>query len=293
MKSLQFSDKRVILGTLAAALVVISLCTFTWLAVSGGKPAAHHTHALAAATTTDTVDTPTLPPTTTHIPSSPTPKPHPLPVPANAPPPAHNSSPVQIKPTPIVATPTPCRDATTCVHPTPGPCQSGGAPYYVTPTATPSAGTIAQAIANAANRNGISVPLQEAIAWQESGWQENIVACDGGIGLMQLMPDTVTWLNNHYGVNDNPYDLSGNAGLGAGYIAYYYNYYTDPATCGKSGCNWDTIWPGDKNGVTIRDIVISVYNEGAGTMKNYGIINWNYVEDVLTFYHNRYGGVGS
>jgi hypothetical protein len=302
MKSLNFSDKRVVLGTLAAAVVVILFCTFALLAVFGGGGAtAHHNRSLAAATATDSVSTPTSPPTATTIPSSPTPTPvpHPLPVPSNAPPPAHNSSPVQIKPTPITATPTPCVDATTCVHPTPGPCQPGGAPYYITPTATPSTSTIAQTITNAANRNGISVPLQEAIAWQESGWQENVIACDGGIGLMQLMPATVTWLNGYYGVNDNPYDLNGNAGLGAGYISYYYNYYTGyiqthyPATCGSSGCNWDTVWPGDKNGVTVRDIVISVYNEGAGTMATKGIINWtNYVQPVLAFYHSRYGGVG-
>src|SRR5262249_13859841 len=162
--------------------------------------------------------------------------------------------------------------------------QPGGAPYYVTPTVTPSAGTIAQSIANAASRNGISTPLQEAIAWQESGWQENIIACDGGIGLMQLQPATVAWLNSYYGVNDNPYKLNDNAGLGAGYIAYFYNYYisyiqqNSPSTCGASGCNWDTVWPGDTHGVTVRDIVVSVYNEGAGTMASQGIINWPYVE---------------
>ncbi len=301
-RNLRLSDRRVVIGVVAAAIVVISLCTFTLLAVIGGNMSTHYPRALVVtATMTDPTSTPTVPPTATHVPltPTPTPKPHPLPVPANAPPPAHNPSPGQIKPTPVVPTATPCLDATTCVHPTPGPCQPGGAPYYITPTVTPTTATIAQTITDAANRNGISVPLQEAIAWQESGWQENVIACDGGIGLMQLMPATVTWLNNYYGVNDNPYDLNGNAGLGAGYIAYYYKYYTNyiqqtsPSTCGSSGCNWDTLWPGDKNGVTVRDIVISVYNEGAGTMAQYGIINWNYVSSVLTFYHNRYGGVGN
>lgn len=145
---------------------------------------------------------------------------------------------------------------------------------------------ISQAITSAASRNSIPPLLQMAIAWQESGWQENIVACDGGIGLMQLMPSTVTWLDNYYQVNDDPYALGGNAGLGAGYLAYYYTYYVgylqqhDPAACGSAGCGWDTPWPGATDGATVQDIVISIYNEGAGTMSQVGITNWWYVNDV-------------
>lgn len=156
----------------------------------------------------------------------------------------------------------------------------------MTPTTVPSHATIDQSITNAANRNGIPVQLQRAIAWQESGWQENIVACDGGIGLMQLQPETVSWLNNYYGVNDDPTTLDGNAGLGAGYIAFYYKYYIGylqqnfPASCGSAGCNWTTVWPGGTDSATVQDIVISVYNEGAGTMSQYGITNWSYVSDV-------------
>ncbi len=169
----------------------------------------------------------------------------------------------------------------------------------MTPTVTPTTDQIAQAITTAANNAHIPANLQEAIAWQESGWQINVIACDGGIGLMQLQPTTVTWLNNYYGISDDPYTLTGNADLGARYISYYYSFYigylqqNDPATCGMNGCDWDTVWPGATDGATVRDIVISVYNEGAGTMSNYGIINWWYVNDVILWYHTRYGGVGN
>jgi soluble lytic murein transglycosylase-like protein len=41
----------------------------------------------------------------------------------------------------------------------------------------------------------LSADLVKSIAWHESGWQSDIVNCDGGRGLMQVMPDTAcsTW----------------------------------------------------------------------------------------------------
>jgi hypothetical protein len=105
------------------------------------------------------------------------------------------------------------------------------------------------------------------------------------------MPVTAAWLNSYYHTSYDVNTLSGNALLAASYLSYYYKYYT--SVCGVSGCNWDTVWPGASDNATIRDIVISVYNEGAGTMSNYGILNWGYVNNVLAFYHNRYGGSGN
>jgi hypothetical protein len=55
------------------------------------------------------------------------------------------------------------------------------------------------------------------------------------------------------------------------------------------------MWP-DPNTpdcATVRDIVISVYNEGSGTMSQDGIINYNYVDSVLTFMQTRYPPVGT
>ena len=224
--------------------------------------------------------------------------PHPLPVPKNnPPPPPPRPTPTLVPPSPTpthtAISPTPCPTAgcpTATIAPptaTPGPCQPGGPPYYKTPEPTPIGSQIAAAITSAANASGIPPTLAEAIAWQESGWQINLIACDGGIGLIQLQPDTVAWLNSYYGINDDPYTLTGNADLGARYLHYYYAFYigylqqNDPAVCGKAGCNWDTPWPGATDGANVRDIVISVYNEGAGTMSTYGIINWWYVNDVL------------
>ena len=60
--------------------------------------------------------------------------------------------------------------------------------------------------------------LIEAIAWQESGWQSTIIACDGGLGTMQIMPATATWMNTRFGTNLNVNTLSGNTMLGAEYL---------------------------------------------------------------------------
>jgi soluble lytic murein transglycosylase-like protein len=75
----------------------------------------------------------------------------------------------------------------------------------------------------------IRVPLNllKATAWQESGWQSNIVACDGGIGLMQVMPATAEWMNQRFGQSYDVRDHRDNAYLGATYLAWLTKYIGD------------------------------------------------------------------
>jgi N-acetylmuramoyl-L-alanine amidase len=42
--------------------------------------------------------------------------------------------------------------------------------------------------------NGIPASLVEAIAWQESGWQENVVSSTGAVGIGQLEPGTAQFI---------------------------------------------------------------------------------------------------
>ncbi len=113
------------------------------------------------------------------------------------------------------------------------------------------------------------------------------------------MAPTQSWLNQYYNTGYDAGNAQGGAYLGAQYISYFYQFYTNyvaqnyPGYCSGNICNWDTVWPGASDGATIRDIVISVYNEGAGTMGQYGITNWWYVNDVLQWYHTMYGGSGN
>jgi hypothetical protein len=171
------------------------------------------------------------------------------------------------------------------------PCGDGERPgprcYSVLPGAAPSQDEVRQALYDAAVQNHFSFSLIEAISWQESGWQQNVKACDGGVGLMQLMPDTTTWLNTYYGRNDDPYTLAGNIMQGIELLQWTYSYYIsfcNPQLPQGQTCNWDTVWPDATDGATIRDIVSSAYNEGIGTMAHYGIINWWYVNSVVNLW---------
>ncbi len=92
------------------------------------------------------------------------------------------------------------------------------------------------ALANAAAKTywptsapDIRIPsaLVKATAWQESGWQSTIVACDGGIGLMQVMPATADWMNQRFGQNYDVRDYRDNAYLGANYLAWLTKYIGD------------------------------------------------------------------
>ena len=102
-----------------------------------------------------------------------------------------------------------------------------------------------------------------AIAWQESGWTQHVIAWDGGIGVMQLMPYTAMGINAGIGTQLDPYDLQGNLDLGATYLQWLWqNFHGDLPK------------------------VISGYNEGGWAVRHRGIYNWRYVNNVLALMHN-------
>jgi hypothetical protein len=193
-------------------------------------------------------------------------------------------------PSAVIRFPTPSGTATT-----PSPTATSAIPscgdgqlfgprcYTVLPGQPPTQDQVRQALFTESQQLSMPFPLIEAIGWQESGWQENVQACDGGVGVMQLQPETTQWLNETYGTNYSAYDLIGNATLGVTLINWLYNYYIPFCNQGEPAgitCDWDTVWPGATDGATIRQIVESAYNEGIGNVANYGIQNWNYVNSV-------------
>lgn len=112
----------------------------------------------------------------------------------------------------------------------------------------------------------LTVPLDlvKAVAWQESTWRSNVHACDGGVGLMQVMPDTASYVNNRF---EQSYDLNAytdNAVLGANYLAWLVRYFgdayfekrydLDPAACGST------------TELCLLNMVISAYNFGPGAV---------------------------
>jgi hypothetical protein len=82
---------------------------------------------------------------------------------------------------------------------------------------------------NEAPQLKLNYPLVKAIAWHESGWQTNIFNCDGGQGLMQLMPDTVDMINSRFGLSYNVSNYTQNATAGANYLAWLTRYMSQKA----------------------------------------------------------------
>jgi soluble lytic murein transglycosylase-like protein len=125
----------------------------------------------------------------------------------------------------------------------------------------------------------IKVPerLLIAVAMTESSWRSNVIACDGGIGLMQVMPDTVTQINNRFGTTWNVNTLQGNAHLGANYLAWSIRYLGDLYFGGSY----------DLGNRALMDSVIAAYNYGAGavdpTKGAAGIPNPGYVNQVRQY----------
>lgn len=116
-----------------------------------------------------------------------------------------------------------------------------------------------------AARYRLPANLLLAIAWQESGWYQHVIAWDGGIGVMQLMPYTAMGINAGTGMRRDPYSLWDNINLGATYLSW--------------------LWR-DFHGYLAK--VISAYNEGGWAVIHRGIFNWRYVRNVL-YLMRRFG----
>ncbi|WBB75434.1 transglycosylase SLT domain-containing protein [Micromonospora sp. WMMD1128] len=111
--------------------------------------------------------------------------------------------------------------------PAPKPPVVGCKPHYKGTAATRA--QVKKALTDAAGKTywpssapEIRVPLSlvKATAWQESGWQSNIYACDSGVGLMQVQPPTATFVNDRFEKTYDVDDYRDNAVLGANYLAW-------------------------------------------------------------------------
>lgn len=119
-------------------------------------------------------------------------------------------------------------------------------------------GEVSALLRQVAVRYGLPYNLLLAIAWQESGWTQHVIARDGGIGVMQLMPYTAMGINAGTGVRRDPYKLWDNLNLGATYLRWLWiNFHGNLAK------------------------VISAYNEGGWAVIHRGIFNWSYVNSVM------------
>jgi soluble lytic murein transglycosylase-like protein len=72
---------------------------------------------------------------------------------------------------------------------------------------------VSRAIQDASTRHAVSTPLVEAVAWQESRYNQAALSPKGAVGVMQLMPGTARTLGVDAG------DLKGNVEGGVAYLS--------------------------------------------------------------------------
>jgi hypothetical protein len=115
----------------------------------------------------------------------------------------------------------------------------------------------------------ITVPtdLMNAIAFTESSWRSTVIACDKGIGLMQIMPDTAPWMNQRFKRSYDVNTVDGNAALGAMYLQWLTMYF---GLYYFGSFDLDAVAPIREGGGDIRlgDVVIAAYNVGYGAVEH-------------------------
>jgi soluble lytic murein transglycosylase-like protein len=129
---------------------------------------------------------------------------------------------------------------------------SQGGPWGVLPgllQASPERLALQPLFIKWADHYNLSLPLLEAIAWQESGWQQNEVSSAGAIGTGQIMPDTATFISGSIiGMPMNINSVSDNIRMSAAFLAYL---------AGVEGDN--------------RCATIAAYYEGPLNLTQYGV----------------------
>ena len=103
-----------------------------------------------------------------------------------------------------------------------------------------------------------------ATAWQESGWTSNIVNCDGGHGLMQVMPETEAFVNQRFEKTYDSRDHRENAVLGANYLAWLTKYFGDAYFDGNYSLSAGACKSHGSR--CLLNMVIAGYNAGHGTV---------------------------
>ena len=128
--------------------------------------------------------------------------------------------------------------------------------------------TIASILTAEAQRVGIDPALVKALAWQESGWQM-VTASDGGMGVMQLMPDSVTWAGGTLlGQTIDPFNATDNIRAGVAMLSYYLKVYDGDARK-----------------------ALAAYHQGMASVDNEGIRpdTEQYIANILSL-QQQYGG---
>jgi murein DD-endopeptidase MepM/ murein hydrolase activator NlpD len=95
---------------------------------------------------------------------------------------------------------------------------------------------------------GVSPALVEAIAWQESGWQEGVVSSANAVGVGQIIPSTADFITQQLiGMPLNIASANDNIRMSAALLAYLYR--TEGSLC----------------------LTIAAYYQGTVNLRQYGV----------------------
>jgi LysM repeat protein len=81
-------------------------------------------------------------------------------------------------------------------------------------------GTVASAIDRWSAAYGVDAKLARAVAWMESGFQQDVVSSAGAIGVMQLLPETWEWVDTMLLGEVTPRTYDGNVRAGVRYLRW-------------------------------------------------------------------------
>lgn len=108
---------------------------------------------------------------------------------------------------------------------------------------------VRRVIVEEAKRFGVPAALALAVAWQESGWRQDVVSSAGAVGVMQLLPTTGEWVGEAMlGSAVNIHDLRGNVRAGVRLLAHYLDRYDGT-----------------------RDLVLAAYYQGQRAVDRHGV----------------------
>ena len=116
--------------------------------------------------------------------------------------------------------------------------------------ASPGLSEVRQLLSEWAGYYGLSLPLFEAVTWQESGWYQGAVSSTGAVGVGQIEPGTALFISQVLvGRTMNAYSLSDNIEMSAAYLSYLYR------VEGSNQC-----------------ATLAAYYEGPLELQNYGLL---------------------
>jgi soluble lytic murein transglycosylase-like protein len=124
-------------------------------------------------------------------------------------------------------------------------------------------GAVRVAIDRWAAAYGVDPELARALAWMESGFQEDVVSSAGAVGVMQLLPETWDWVDTVLLGESTPRTYDGNVRAGVRYLR----------------------WQLDQFGGDVR-LALAGYYQGARAVRDRGLFDdtKQYVAVILQLY---------